>query len=117
MRRKAHVRFGRRGMGKHTPRKRMRCVLSLLQQWHPDGIAWTSAMLQVWPLSVLQAAFPDIDWVHLGCTGGGGNLPPPAETEGEGCVPSGPNWTEDGVGYSRGCGPPLLPPGPDRPEG
>jgi hypothetical protein len=86
-------------------------------EWHPDGIAWTSAMLQVWPLSVLQAAFPDIDWAQVGCMGGGGNLPPPSEIEGTGCFPDGPNWTEEGIGYSRGCGPPLLPPGPDKPEG
>jgi hypothetical protein len=29
------------------------------------------------------------------------------------CAADGPNWTEDGVGYSRGCGPPVLPPGLD----
>jgi hypothetical protein len=29
------------------------------------------------------------------------------------CTPDGPNWTNSGVGYSRGCGPPLLAPGPD----
>jgi hypothetical protein len=33
------------------------------------------------------------------------------------CTPDGPNWTEDGVGYSRGCGPPVLPPGPDQQTG
>ena len=29
-------------------------------EWHPDGIAWTSAMLQIWDLPTLQAAFPGI---------------------------------------------------------
>jgi hypothetical protein len=33
------------------------------------------------------------------------------------CTPDGPNWSEEGVGYSRGCGPPVLPPGPDTPDG
>src|SRR5437867_7836131 len=44
--------------------------------------------------------------------------PPPGEPQSDTiCAPDGQNWTEDGVGYSRGCGPPVLPPGPDVPEG
>jgi len=30
-------------------------------EWHPDGIAWTSAMRQIWDLPTLQSAFPDIN--------------------------------------------------------
>jgi cell wall-associated NlpC family hydrolase len=33
------------------------------------------------------------------------------------CAPDGPNWTDSGVGYSRGCGPPALPPVLDGAEG
>jgi murein DD-endopeptidase MepM/ murein hydrolase activator NlpD len=39
-------------------------------EWHPDGIAWTSAMLQVWDLPTLRRAFPAIDWDAVGCAGG-----------------------------------------------
>ncbi len=39
-------------------------------EYHPDGIAWQSAMAQVWPTSVLAAAYPEIDSVAVGCTTG-----------------------------------------------
>ena len=41
-------------------------------EWHPDGISWESAMLQVWPIAKLQSAFPQINWLAMGCTGGSG---------------------------------------------
>jgi hypothetical protein len=78
-------------------------------EYHPDGIAWASAMLQAWPISTLHAAFPEITWGEVGCTAGGlplGN----GEVETTGCVPDPPHWTDSGVGYGRGCGPPVLPP-------
>jgi hypothetical protein len=91
---------------------------SVLEWWHyeyhPDGIAWQSAMAQVWPQGVLEDAFPEIDWDAVGCTtgsfppGGDGivlDLPPGA------CIPDPPIWEDaPGVSYSRGCGPPVLPP-------
>ncbi len=95
---------------------------SVLEWWHyeyhPDGIAWQSAMAQVWPTAVLAAAYPEIDWVAVGCTTGslppgvGLDLPPGA------CVPDPPIWDDaPGVNYSRGCGPPVLPAGQDRETG
>jgi hypothetical protein len=81
-------------------------------EYHPDSISWPSAMAQVWPTAVLAAVFPEIDWVAVGCTtgslppGDGLDLPPGA------CVPDPPIWEDSpGVSYSRGCGPPVLPPG------
>ncbi len=68
-------------------------------------------MAQVWPTDGLAAAFPEIDWVAVGCTtgslppGDGFDLPPGT------CVPDPPIWEDSsGVSYSRGCGPPVLPP-------
>ena len=95
---------------------------SVLEWWHyeyhPDGISWQSAMAQIWPTDVLAAAFPEIDWVAVGCTtgslppGDGLDLPPGA------CVPDPPVWEDaPGVSYSRGCGPPVLPPGASEPFG
>ncbi|MFV9507577.1 MAG: hypothetical protein AB4911_23755 [Oscillochloridaceae bacterium umkhey_bin13] len=89
---------------------------SVLEWWHyeyrPDGIGWQSAMAQVWPTDVLSAAFPEINWASVGCTsstlppgGDGLDLPPGV------CVPDPPIWNDaPGVSYSRGCGPPVLPP-------
>jgi hypothetical protein len=95
---------------------------SVLEWWHyeyhPDSISWQSAMAQVWPTDVLAAAFPEIDWVAVGCTtgslppGDGLDLPPGA------CVPDPPIWEDaPGVSYSRGCGPPVLSPGASEPFG
>lgn len=82
-------------------------------EYHPDGISWQSAMAQVWPTSVLIQAFPEINWAAVGCATG--TLPP-----GDGidldlppgvCIPDPPIWEDaPGVSYSRGCGPPVLPP-------
>ncbi len=36
-------------------------------EYHPDGISWRSAMVQVWPLEVLRQAFPEINWAAVAC--------------------------------------------------
>src|SRR6266496_4418282 len=79
-------------------------------EWHPDGIAWTSAMLQIWDLPTLAAAFPEIPWGTLGCTGGsstgdGDASTQPQETE-ELCVLGMPRY-RSAVETFPGCGPPL----------
>lgn len=90
---------------------------SVLEWWHyeyhPDGIACAGR-----PTDVLAAAFPESDWVAIGCTTGslppsdGLDLPPGA------CVPDPPIWEDaPGVSYSRSCGPPVLPPGASEPFG
>lgn len=89
-------------------------------EYHPDGISWQSAMAQVWPTATLSQAFPEIDWAAVGCSTG--TLPP-----GDGidldlppgaCVPNPPIWEDaPGVSYSRGCGPPVLPPSADSETG
>ena len=87
-------------------------------EYHPDGIAWESAMAQVWPQSVLAAAFPTIDWATVGCRTGssrpGDGVPLPAGA----CAADPPTWEDaPGVSYSRGCGPPVMPPDRARPTG
>ncbi|HEU5090885.1 MAG TPA: hypothetical protein VFT99_25715 [Roseiflexaceae bacterium] len=87
-------------------------------EYHPDGIAWTSAMAQVWPLAVLQQAFPTIDWSVIGCATG--SLPPGSvpELPPGACIPDPPTWgSGPGVSYSHGCGPPVLPPDEDHETG
>jgi hypothetical protein len=79
-------------------------------EWHGDGIAWTSAMLQVWDLPTLQAAFPDINWAAIGCQGGSnrGSGDPSVngqETE-ELCVLGSPSY-RSAVETIEGCGPPV----------
>lgn len=86
-------------------------------EYHPDGISWESAMVQVWPIETLRAAFPEINWSAVGCTAGSG-LPPSIGGGSDGltlpdgvCFPDPPIWDDaPGVTYSRGCGPPVLPP-------
>jgi hypothetical protein len=78
-------------------------------EWHPDGIAWTSAMLQVWDLPTLQAAFPQIDWAAIGCVGGSNSGADPIITGQEReqlCVLGAPSFS-DSVEYLDGCGPPV----------
>jgi murein DD-endopeptidase MepM/ murein hydrolase activator NlpD len=78
-------------------------------EWHPDGIAWTSAMLQVWDLPTLQAAFPQIDWAAIGCTGGsnsGGDPIISGQEREKMCVLGAPSFSGS-VEYLDGCGPPL----------
>jgi hypothetical protein len=78
-------------------------------EWHPDGIAWTSAMLQVWDLPTLQAAFPDIAWATIGCAGGSNTGDDPSmalqETE-QMCMIGTPRFGS-AVETIAGCGPPV----------
>ncbi len=78
-------------------------------EYHPDGIAWTSAMLQVWPLARLQAAFPTVDWAAIGCQGGSnsGGSDVSLETK-DMCVLSAPRYA-GAVETIDGCGPPVRP--------
>jgi len=84
-------------------------------EYHPDGISWESAMVQVWPMETLRTAFPEINWSTVGCTTGPG-LPSSGGTDGtplaDGvCTPELPVWADaPGVQYVRGCGPPVEPP-------
>ena len=77
-------------------------------EWHPDGIAWTSAMLQVWDLATLQAAFPDIAWATLGCAGGSNEVGEPrtAQQSEQLCVIEAPHF-DSPVETLAGCGPPV----------
>jgi murein DD-endopeptidase MepM/ murein hydrolase activator NlpD len=78
-------------------------------EWHPDGIAWTSAMLQVWDLPTLQAAFPQIDWAAIGCVSGsnsGGDPLISGQEREQMCVLGAPSFSGS-VEYLDGCGPPL----------
>ncbi len=78
-------------------------------EWHPDGIAWTSAMLQVWELPTLQAAFPAIDWAAIGCAGGsasGGDLGVSPQEREQLCILGSPSFGST-VEYFDGCGPPV----------
>jgi hypothetical protein len=79
-------------------------------EWHPDGIAWTSAMRQVWELSTLQAAFPAIAWSTIGCAGGsnstgGDPTTNPLESE-DLCILGAPGY-RSAVETFAGCGPPI----------
>lgn len=77
-------------------------------EWHPDGIAWTSAMLQVWDLPTLQAAFPDIAWATLGCAGGlnTGSDPQTSQQTEQMCAIETPRF-RSAVETVAGCGPPV----------
>jgi hypothetical protein len=79
-------------------------------EWHPDGIAWTSAMLQVWDLPTLQAAFPDINWTAIGCAGGSntgsGDLTVSGQEREELCVLGTPRYGSP-IETFDGCGPPV----------
>jgi hypothetical protein len=78
-------------------------------EWHPDGIAWTSAMLQVWDLPTLQAAFPEIAWTSIGCAGGSNSSTDPTVNPQEReqfCTLGTPRFGST-VEYIDGCGPPV----------
>jgi hypothetical protein len=78
-------------------------------EWHPDGIAWTSAMLQIWDLPTLQSAFPEIDWSSVGCAGGSNSSTDPYRNPQEReqlCVLASPSFG-GAVEYIDGCGPPV----------
>ena len=81
--------------------------------WHyeyrPNGIGWASAMLEVWSIQRLQAAFPQINWSSVGCQA----LPPGSDTFPEGdmrerCVAGIPSFAHP-VESLPGCGPPVRP--------
>jgi len=79
-------------------------------EWHSDGIAWTSAMLQIWDLPTLTAAFPEVAWGTIGCaagsnTGPGDSSTQPQETD-ELCVLGAPRY-RSAVETFPGCGPPV----------
>lgn len=79
-------------------------------EWHPDEIAWTSAMLQVWDLPTLRAAFPTIDWGSIGCADGSNSgiddpTINPQEREYM-CALGSPDY-RSAVEAFDGCGPPL----------
>jgi len=79
-------------------------------EWHPDGIAWTSAMRQAWDLATLQVAFPEIAWSTIGCASGststgGDQTTNPLESEGL-CVLGAPSY-RSAVETFAGCGPPI----------
>lgn len=79
-------------------------------EYHPDGISWTSAMLQVWPLDVLQNAYPNINWASVGCTGNPGGPPvvsPPQEPLDDNFCDIGTPTFADFYEEVPGCGPPL----------
>lgn len=79
-------------------------------EWHPDGIAWTSAMRQVWELPTLQAAFPEITWAAIGCAGGSntGTHDPDSNSweSAQLCVLGAPRYS-GAVETIEGCGPPV----------
>jgi hypothetical protein len=71
-------------------------------EWHSDGIAWTSAMLQIWDLPTLQAAFPEIARDTLGCAAGsntGDDPNTPQETE-QMCVRRSWRWEKMRCSFS-----------------
>lgn len=79
-------------------------------EYHPDGISWTSTMLQIWEVKTLKTAFPEIAWDTIGCTGGSnGGTPSPEShaqnTEGM-CVLGSPQFNGP-VEFVDGCGPPV----------
>ncbi|MEN9937286.1 MAG: hypothetical protein RLZZ387_3865 [Chloroflexota bacterium] len=78
--------------------------------WHyeyrADGIAWASAMLQVWPVARLQQAFPEIAWTSVGCQGGGPVITEPLADGTLRCVAGSPSYAS-AVEELDGCGPPV----------
>lgn len=77
--------------------------------WHyefREGLSWTAAMRQVWPLNRLQIAFPEIPWQTLGCAD---TLPDEPLIIGESierCRIETPGF-DSAVSYAPGCGPPI----------
>lgn len=76
-------------------------------EYHPNGISWASAMREVWPFSRLQAAFPQINWIGVGCQ----SMPPEERTPlpidvHERCVAGAPVFAH-AVEALPGCGPPV----------
>ena len=76
-------------------------------EYHPNGISWASAMREVWPLQRLQSAFPQINWISVGCQSAlpDGSTPLPGDMD-ERCVAGAPAFTQ-AVEALPGCGPPV----------
>jgi hypothetical protein len=79
-------------------------------EWHPDCIAWTSAMVAVWDVPTLQSAFPEIAWATIGCAGGSNtgtndSTVGPQESE-HMCALGAPRYSST-VETIEGCGPPV----------
>jgi hypothetical protein len=79
--------------------------------WHyeyrVDGISWASAMLQVYPLGRLTAAFPEVAWGSIGCQRGGDvTVPEPIADDPDMCVAGSPSFGS-AVEEIAGCGPPV----------
>lgn len=79
--------------------------------WHyefTEGLSWRTAMRQVWTLSRLQQAFPEIPWESVGCTADPGN-PGEELTLAEAvdrCTVTQPLFDGD-ISSVPGCGPPV----------
>ncbi|MDW8213034.1 MAG: peptidase M23 [Roseiflexaceae bacterium] len=78
-------------------------------EFHPNGISWASAMREVWALQRLQAAFPQINWISVGCQpmSPDGSAPLPGDMH-ERCVAGVPAFAHT-VEMLPGCGPPVRP--------
>lgn len=80
--------------------------------WHyeyrADGIVWASAMLQVYPLSRLAAAFPEVAWASVGCQRGDGGEVPVVPDDPAQCAAGSPAFAS-AVEELPGCGPPVRP--------
>lgn len=76
-------------------------------EFHPNGIGWASAMREVWSLQRLQAAFPQINWLGVGCQPmqPGDDSPLPGDMD-ERCVAGAPAFAH-AVETLPGCGPPV----------
>lgn len=88
---------------------------SVLEWWHyeyhPDGISWQSAMLQIYTEQQLESLLPQFDW-NGGCTTGGvpvdgGGDPADGGTIEDRCQPGVPSWDRE-VEPLPGCGPPVT---------
>lgn len=76
-------------------------------EYHPNGISWASAMREVWTLPRLQAAFPQINWISIGCQASSpdSDAPLPGDLH-ERCVAGAPAFAHT-VESLPGCGPPV----------
>ncbi|GIW00370.1 peptidase M23 [Roseiflexus sp.] len=78
-------------------------------EYHPNGISWASAMREIWTLARLQTAFPQINWLSVGCrsTLPDGAMPLPDDLH-ERCLAGAPAFAR-AVEALPGCGPPVRP--------
>lgn len=79
-------------------------------EFHPDGISWASAMLQVWSIKTLKQAFPEVAWDSIGCTGGSNTSPADTQINLQDaeymCVLGSPQFDLP-IEFVDGCGPPV----------